>query len=312
MTRYWVIAPYDSTNSKVWDRVWLYDLTNGVIAIGWRELGDTSACDEKGLKALIDSKYGDKNTGWRTWSFNSMWRFWHEIKAGDVIIARKGTKRIAGIGIVTRTAFYDSSIGYERVGRLTDDYYSNLIGVQWHDSPRDKGFDKPVFSFQAIYEISEARYRALAEEDFSALADTDEEVEEQSEFVLEKYLEEFIVSNFDRIFKGKLVLYRDTEGNIAQQYPTDIGTIDILAEELATNSFVVIELKKGRESDKVIGQTLRYMGWVAENLCKDGQKVRAIIVCKEADSKLLYALRMTNNIEVKGYLLDFRLIDLTV
>lgn len=311
MTRYWVIAPYDSTNSKVWDKVWQYDLTNGVIALGFTELGDTSACDEKGLKALIDGKFGDKNTGWRTWAFNSMWRFWHEIKAGDVIVARKGTKRIAGIGIVTRTAFYDSSRGYDRVDKLTDDYYSNFIGVQWHNLPRDKGFDKPVFAFQAIYEISETRYKAFTGEDSIAPVDTDEEVEEKSEFVLERYLEEFIVSNFDRTFKGRLVLYRDAEGNIAQQYPTDIGTIDILAEEPATDSFVVIELKKGRESDKVIGQTLRYMGWVAENLCKEGQKVRAVIICKEADPKLLYALRMTNNIEVKGYLLDFRLVDLT-
>ena len=40
---------------------------------------------------------------------------------------------------------------------------------------------------------------------------------------------------------------------------TEVGTIDILADEPDTNSLVVIELKKGRESDKVVGQTLRYI-----------------------------------------------------
>ena len=58
-------------------------------------------------------------------------------------------------------------------------------------------------------------------------------------------LEDLIVANFDRIFRGKFRLFRDHEGNIAQQYTTGIGAIDILAEEPKTNSFVVIELTKG-------------------------------------------------------------------
>ena len=39
--------------------------------------------------------------------------------------------------------------------------------------------------------------------------------------------------------------------------PTDVGTIDILAQETSSNAFVVAELKKGREFDKVAGQVLR-------------------------------------------------------
>lgn len=35
MTRYWVIAPYDSTRPEVFDKAWAYDLTNGTIALGW-------------------------------------------------------------------------------------------------------------------------------------------------------------------------------------------------------------------------------------------------------------------------------------
>ena len=88
------------------------------------------------------------------------------------------------------------------------------------------------------------------------------DVVDQTEFVLEKYLEEFIISNFKQIFKNKHEVYEDDEGNDGQQYTTDIGPIDILATEASSKTFVVIELKKGRTSDQVVGQILRYMGWV--------------------------------------------------
>jgi RecB family endonuclease NucS len=127
-------------------------------------------------------------------------------------------------------------------------------------------------------------------------------VQNEAEFVLEKYLQEFIVSNFEAIFKKKLVL----EG---EQYVTDVGDIDILAKDPQANAFVVIELKKGREADKVVGQVLRYMGWVAENLCQPNQEVYGIIICKESDERLSYALKMVKNVTVKYYRVDFTLQD---
>lgn len=304
--RYWVIAPYNSARMEIWNKVWEYDLSKGVIAIGWRELGDVSLCNEAQLRDITEQKYQDKNKAWKTWTFNSMWNFWHSIQIGDIILARKGRKCISGIGEVTQPAFYDEEMGYERVEKLTQDFYSNFVRVKWFDSPRNVEFDKQVFSFQTIYEIDKLKYNELTQG--KAPADLEEkEIENQSEFILEKYLEEFIISNFDKIFKGKLVLYKDPEGSVAQQYATDIGKIDILAEETKTNSLIVIELKKGRESDKVVGQTLRYMGWVNENLCEENQKVRGIIICKEADEKLKLALKMINNIELKRYAIDFKL-----
>lgn len=71
--------------------------------------------------------------------------------------------------------------------------------------------------------------------------------------------------------------------------------------------FVVIELKKGRPSDEVVGQILRYMGWVKQNLCKSGQAVKGLIICRDPDPKLSYALQMTNNIDVRYYSVSFKL-----
>jgi hypothetical protein len=308
MTRYWIVAPYNSTKPEIWEKVWNYDIANDTIAIGWADLGDISSLDEEGLRKLINDKYPDMTPGLKTWSFNSMWNFWHNIKENDIIIARRGTKKIAGIGRVTHTAFYNEKMGYERVAKLTNDFYSNFISVRWDNLNRDIQFPNPVFSFQTIYESDESKYKSLIKGELPPEHE-EEEIVEKTEFVMEKYFEEFIVTNFDKVFKGKLILHHDTEGNLARQYPTEIGTIDILAEEPDTNSLVVIELKKGRESDKVVGQTLRYMGWVDENIKDKNQKVKGMIICREPDQRLTFAIKMVKNIEIKYYSIDFKLKD---
>src|SRR3989344_63177 len=115
--------------------------------------------------------------------------------------------------------------------------------------------------------------------------------EEEMEFVLEKYLEEFIWENWEKIdFGEKLKKFVDEDGNEGKQYYTeDAGYIDILAKDSKDN-FVVFELKKGRKNDEVIGQVLRYVGWVRKNLAKKDANVRGIIVVGKKDQKLEYAL----------------------
>ena len=130
------------------------------------------------------------------------------------------------------------------------------------------------------------------------------------EFVMEKYLEEFIEVNFQKIdFGAKLELYQD-EDNHGRQYPTSVGNIDLLAIDSDNEKFVVIELKKGRSSDEVVGQILRYMGWVKENLAMNDYEtydVRGIIISKEKDDKLEYALKMLSNINIFLYSVSFKL-----
>ena len=139
--------------------------------------------------------------------------------------------------------------------------------------------------------------------------DVPEDVEDPNAFVLEKYLEDFIVSNFQTIFKGELKIYEDKEGKVGQQFqaPDIHGRIDILATEPKTNSFVVIELKKGRPSDQVLGQVQRYMGWVKKTLCVDGQGVKGLIIGRNPDPKLTYGLEVTQNINVRYYKISFEL-----
>jgi hypothetical protein len=133
---------------------------------------------------------------------------------------------------------------------------------------------------------------------------------ESIDFPMEKYLEEFIEINFDKIdFGAKLELYQDEE-NTGRQYPTPIGNIDLLALDKHQKKFVVMELKKGKSSDVVVGQILRYMGWVKEHLATNDYRdynVRGIIIVKEKDDKLEYALKFIPDVQLFLYTVSFEL-----
>jgi hypothetical protein len=127
------------------------------------------------------------------------------------------------------------------------------------------------------------------------------------EWEMEKYLEEFIEKNFERIdFGCNMKLYQDEESS-GRQYPTAVGRIDLLAKDKDTDDFIVIELKKGKSNDVVVGQILRYMGWVNDNLANTDQMVRGIVIAKESDEKMQYALKMVQNIDLYLYNVSFNL-----
>ena len=132
---------------------------------------------------------------------------------------------------------------------------------------------------------------------------------EQAEFALEQHLEEFMERNWGRIdFGAPLDIWVDSDGVSGRQYPTDIGFIDFLCKNRSTGSFVVIELKKGRTSDVVVGQTQRYMGWVKRHLESEGRPVLGLIVASDRDEKLRYALEVAPNIALRLYRVNFELI----
>jgi len=137
------------------------------------------------------------------------------------------------------------------------------------------------------------------------------ELESPAEFALEQHLEEFIESNGLAIFGGSLVLYQ-VEGQTGRQYPAGPpGTnwsIDFLAVDRDSSDLVVIELKRGKSSDSVVGQLLRYMAWVKENVASGEQAVRGMVIAKEVDDALSYAVK-DQPISVKTYEVNFRLKD---
>lgn len=69
----------------------------------------------------------------------------------------------------------------------------------------------------------------------------------------------------------------------------------------------MVELKKGRVSDNVVGQIQRYMGYVKEELAEENQQVKGIIIALDDDIRIKRALAVTNNIEFYRYQVSFKL-----
>lgn len=140
------------------------------------------------------------------------------------------------------------------------------------------------------------------------IVSNDATVEDPSVFALEKHLEDFLVQNWKQTELGKQYNIYEEDGElVGQQYPSDTGPIDILAVSKDKKTLLVVELKKGRVSDNVVGQIQRYMGYVKEELAEATQQVKGIIIALEDDLRIKRALSVTNNIEFYRYQVSFKL-----
>lgn len=121
-------------------------------------------------------------------------------------------------------------------------------------------------------------------------------------------LEEFIYRNWPGIDWGSELELHKNGKHGGRRFPAGPWNVDFLARDKKTSDLVVIHLKRGMASDTTVGQLLRHISWVKENVASEGQNVRGIIVAKEADASLEYAVRDLQFIEVRTYTVDFQLI----
>ncbi len=140
------------------------------------------------------------------------------------------------------------------------------------------------------------------------LFSSDDTVEDPSVFALEKHLEDFLVTNWQNTELGlNYNIYEEDGELVGQQYPADTGPIDILAISKDKRELLVVELKKGRASDIVVGQIQRYMGYVLEELAESDQSVKGIIIALEDDLRIRRALKVSLNISFYSYQVSFSL-----
>lgn len=140
------------------------------------------------------------------------------------------------------------------------------------------------------------------------LTSTDPTIEDPSAFALERHLEDFLVANWGQTPLAINYDIYEVDGiKVGQQYPTDTGPIDILAISKDKLELLVIELKRGRASDSVVGQVQRYMGSVLELLAESNQKVSGLIIALDDDLKIRRALSVAPNISFYRYEINFKL-----
>ena len=123
----------------------------------------------------------------------------------------------------------------------------------------------------------------------------------KSSFLLEKHLEDYLVKNWNEtVFSSDYEFFQ-------RQYQTNTGPLDILAKAKDGSGYLVIELKKDRASDVVVGQTLRYMGYIKENLANENEIVKGCIVANQADDGLRNALLVSDSIDFYEYSIQFNI-----
>jgi restriction system protein len=159
-----------------------------------------------------------------------------------------------------------------------------------------------------ITKYSEELERLLGEERAVIVTVNDETVEDPLVFALEKHLEDFLVKNWNSTELGReYIIYQEDGEIVGQQYPSDTGPIDVLAISKDKKTLLVVELKRGRVSDTVVGQIQRYMGFVKDELAEPNQIVKGVIIGLEDDLRIRRALSVTNNIEYYRYEVSFKL-----
>lgn len=234
----------------------------------------------------------------------ALWTVSKGIKNGDLVLCPDGTGRY-------------------RVGEVSGNYYYAPGKTLPHRRPvvwleggidRDAMSDALRHSTGSIGTVSNvSQYRdelegLLGGRAAPKLIATDPTVEDPSSFALEAHLEDFLVQNWGHTELGKEYDIYEEDGEKAQQYLTDTGPLDILAISKDRKRLLVVELKKGRTSDAVVGQTLRYMGFVRDELAEDNQSVHGVIIAHEEDPRIRRALAMTPNVSFYRYQVSFKLI----
>ncbi|MDR2947497.1 MAG: endonuclease NucS [Candidatus Adiutrix sp.] len=217
--------------------------------------------------------------------------------------------------------------GHYRVGEIIGNYtyapgqvLPHRRAVRWLEQSIDRAAMSEALrnscgSIGTVCEISayqeEIRQLIRGHDAATCEAAGEEAIENPLSFALEKHLEHFLIANWAQTELGKNYdIYEDEGERIGQQYSTDTGPIDILAISKDKRELLVVELKRGRAADAVVGQVLRYMGYVAQELAEAGQTVRGVIIAQEDDQRIRRALAVTPNVSFYRYQVSFKLLPL--
>lgn len=112
---YWIYAPGE--NSCMWEEFY----SEGIMAIGWGEIGDLKTFASKDamkskMKETFDASLSYKNAAHATWQFVN------DMKIGDIVFVKKGMHQLVGRGVVSSDYEYDAD---------RNDKYGNIRKVNW-------------------------------------------------------------------------------------------------------------------------------------------------------------------------------------
>lgn len=237
-------------------------------------------------------------------SCGALWTVSKGIRRGDTILSPTGNNTYRVAEVLDEYSYHEGQI-------LPHRRTVNWLDIIIEKSSMSDNLTKSASSIGTVSDLS-----GYASEIDQLIRGTnkpttpyeDEIIEDPSVFALEKHLEDFLVVNWKQTELGKNYdIYEEGGETIGKQYPTDTGYLDILAISKDKKELLVVELKKGRASDNVVGQIQRYMGYVLEELAEETQTVKGIIIALEDDIRIRRALKVAPNIEFYRYQVSFKL-----
>jgi len=237
----------------------------------------------------------------------ALWTVSKGINKGDIIISPDGRGNYYIAEVLDDYSYHPGQTLPHR--RNVKWYDKTFERTQMSDSLKNSSGSGGTIS--NISKYSQELEGLISNKTPGKIVSTDETIEDPNVFALEKHLEDFLVRNWKQTILGKNYdIYTEAGVVIGQQYPTDTGPIDILAISKDGGELLVVELKKGRASDAVVGQIQRYMGYVQEELIEEGQEVKGIIIALEEDIRIRRALVVAPNIDFYRYQISFDLFKL--
>lgn len=270
-----------------------------------QKLPDEWRAFNKQLMPVYMARRPDKTKVGAGLALGMLWTVCKGIRTGDIVLCPDGAGRY-------------------RVGEVTGKYQyapgtklQHRRPVRWLDQSIDRAAMSDALKHSAgsigtVSNVSGYREeieKLIAGGSVPPIVSTDPTVEDPTAFALESHLEDFLVQSWAQTDLGKEYdIFEEDGEKVGQQYQTDTGPIDVLAISRDKKELLVLELKKGRASDVVVGQVLRYMGYVLQELAEEGQTVKGVIVALDDDERIRRALAATTNIDFYRYEVSFKLL----
>lgn len=306
MTEYWIVRQGRGG-------VYTEEMVNaGFLAVGFigdydirSYLGSGSRAFHAAMNHVYLDMYPEKTKIAAGLAMGNLWAACEGIQTGDIVLAPKPDRTYA-FGTVSGGYEYvpGTELPHRRPVKWGGSFSRDAMSTELANSANSL---MTVFSLSP-YGAEIAQLTHLAAPVEPVVAALAAEVEDQLAFQMEKQLEDFLVHNWRNTVLGRDYDIYAEEGEIkGQQYPSDTGPMDILAISKDRKRLLVVELKRDRASDAVVGQIQRYMGYVKEELLEPGQSVEGVIIARQDDLRIRRALSMTHNIRFMKYWVEFHL-----
>lgn len=211
---YWLYAP--GANANMWKE--FYD--NGIMAIGWPQLGNLSAyANKEEITLRMKELYGE-DSSYKN-SVLAVWQFVNELKPGDIVFAKRGRTEILGMGIVESDYKYDED---------NDSEYPHIRKVDWKEEGNWQCDE--TFAMKTLTDIT--NYQDLVQKIQNFFADKDVETIDEKEiaypsYTMDNFLEEVYISENEY---NSLVGLLHNKKNIILQGAPGVGKT-FLAKRLA-------------------------------------------------------------------------------